>query len=65
MLAANVDTVFVVHPIAEPPNLRRLERELSLAWNAGAVPVIVLTKADLSAGPRRRVDGRRVDRARR
>jgi ribosome biogenesis GTPase len=31
VLAANVDTVFVVHPIAEPPNLRRVERELSLA----------------------------------
>ena len=38
VLAANVDTVFVVHPIAEPPNLRRIERELSLAWDSGAVP---------------------------
>lgn len=51
VLAANVDTVFVVHPIAEPPNVRRLERELSLAWDSGAVPVIALTKADLSADP--------------
>jgi ribosome biogenesis GTPase len=51
VLAANVDTVFVVHPIAEPPNLRRIERELALAWNSGAVPVIVLTKADLSVDP--------------
>jgi ribosome biogenesis GTPase len=49
VLAANIDTVFVVHPIAEPPNLRRIERELSLAWDSGAVPVVVLTKADLSA----------------
>lgn len=48
VLAANVDTVFVVHPIAEAPNLRRIERELSLAWDSGAVPVVVLTKADLS-----------------
>jgi ribosome biogenesis GTPase len=48
VLAANIDTVFVVHPIAEPPNLRRIERELSLAWDSGAVPVVVLTKADLS-----------------
>lgn len=47
-LAANIDTVFVVHPIAEEPNLRRIERELSLAWESGAVPVVVLTKADLS-----------------
>ena len=49
VLAANVDTVFVVHPIAEEPNLRRIERELALAWDSGAVPVVVLTKADLSA----------------
>jgi ribosome biogenesis GTPase len=48
VLAANIDTVFVVHPIAAPPNLRRIERELSLAWDSGAVPVVVLTKADLS-----------------
>jgi ribosome biogenesis GTPase len=51
VLAANVDTVFVVHPIAEPPNLRRIERELALAWNSQAVPVVVLTKADLSVDP--------------
>ncbi len=51
VLAANIDTVFVVHPIAGPPNLRRIERELSVAWESGAVPVVVLTKADLSADP--------------
>jgi ribosome biogenesis GTPase len=51
VLAANIDTVFVVHPIAESPNLRRIERELSVAWDSGAVPVVVLTKADLSANP--------------
>ncbi len=51
VLAANVDTVFVVHPIAEPPNVRRIEREMALAWDSGAVPVIVLTKADLSVDP--------------
>jgi ribosome biogenesis GTPase / thiamine phosphate phosphatase len=51
VLAANIDTVFVVHPIADPPNLRRIERELSLAWDSGAVPVVVLTKSDLSADP--------------
>ena len=56
VLAANIDTVFVVHPIAESPNLRRIERELSLAWDSGATPVVVLTKADLSADP----DGARV-----
>jgi ribosome biogenesis GTPase / thiamine phosphate phosphatase len=51
VLAANIDTVFVVHPIAGLPNLRRIERELSVAWDSGAVPVVVLTKADLSADP--------------
>ena len=51
VLAANMDTVFVVHPIAEPPNLRRIERELSMAWDSRAVPVVILTKADLSADP--------------
>ena len=51
VLAANIDTVFVVHPIADPPNLRRIERELSLAWDSGATPVVVLTKADLSVDP--------------
>lgn len=51
VLAANIDTVFVVHPIADAPNLRRIERELSLAWDSGASPVVVLTKADISADP--------------
>jgi len=51
VLAANIDTVFVVHPIAGPPNLRRIERELSVAWESGAAPAVVLTKADLSADP--------------
>ena len=51
VLAANIDTVFVVHPIAEAPNLRRVERELTLAWDSGAIPVVVLTKADLSPDP--------------
>lgn len=46
VLAANMDTVFVVHPIDVAPNVRRIERELALAWESGAVPVVVLTKAD-------------------
>ncbi|NTW29120.1 MAG: ribosome small subunit-dependent GTPase A [Coriobacteriia bacterium] len=51
ILAANVDTVFLVHPIDAGPNLRRIERELSLVWDSGAVPAVVLTKADASAAP--------------
>lgn len=47
VLAANVDTVFLVHALASPPNPRRLERELVLAFDSGAQPVIVLNKRDL------------------
>ena len=50
VLAANVDTVFVVHPAQPEPNLRRIERELALSWESGAVPVVVLSKADLYPG---------------
>ncbi len=47
VVAANIDVVFVVHAASAEPNLRRIERELALAWESGATPVIVLTKADL------------------
>ena len=48
-LAANIDVVFLTHSVASPPNQRRLERELVLAFDSGADPVVVLTKADLVA----------------
>lgn len=51
VLAANVDVVFVVQPLDGDPNLRRIERELALAWESGATPVVVLTKSDLSPDP--------------
>lgn len=46
-IAANIDVVVLVHSLASPPNQRRLERELVLAWDSGAMPVVVLTKSDL------------------
>ncbi len=46
-IAANIDTVGLVHALTSPPNQRRLERELVLAFDSGAAPVIVLTKSDL------------------
>ena len=46
-IAANIDVVFLVHSAASPPNQRRLERELVLAFDSGADPAVVLTKADL------------------
>lgn len=51
VLAANIDTVFIVHALTGPPNLRRLERELVLAYDSGATPVVVLTKTDLVVDP--------------
>lgn len=50
-LAANVDVVLLVHSLTNPPNQRRLERELVLAWDSGARPVVVLTKTDLVDDP--------------
>ena len=46
-LAANIDVVMLVHALTAPPNQRRLERELVLAFDSGARPVVVLTKTDL------------------
>ena len=51
VVAANIDTVFVTQSFENGPNLRRLERELVLAFESGADPVIVLTKADLADAP--------------
>ena len=47
VVAANIDTVFLCMSLNKDFNLRRLERYVSIAWNSGAVPVVVLTKADL------------------
>jgi ribosome biogenesis GTPase len=46
-LAANVDHVLLCLGLSGPPPVRRLERLLTLAWESGATPVVVLTKADL------------------
>lgn len=50
-LAANVDVVLVCAGLSSPPPVRRVERLLTLAWQSGALPVLVLTKADLCADP--------------
>lgn len=47
VVAANIDTIFLCMSLNNDFNLRRLERYLSIAWDSGAMPVIVLTKADL------------------
>jgi ribosome biogenesis GTPase len=50
-IAANIDVVFLVHALDTPSNQRRLERELVLAFDSGAEPVVVLTKTDLVDDP--------------
>ena len=50
VLAANVDVAFIV-AAATDINARRVERYLTIAWQSGAVPVVVLTKADLAQSP--------------
>jgi len=47
IVAANVDTLFVVASLHHEFNPRRIERYLTLAWDSGARPVVVLNKADL------------------
>lgn len=50
-MAANVDTAFILSSLNDDFKLNRLERYLSLVHEAGAEPVIVLSKADLCADP--------------
>jgi len=47
IIAANVDSVFLVCGLDGDFNARRIERYLAPAWDSGATPVIVLNKADL------------------
>lgn len=47
-VAANFDYVFIVQSLNQDFNPKRLERYLTLAWQSGAVPVILLTKLDLA-----------------
>jgi ribosome biogenesis GTPase / thiamine phosphate phosphatase len=47
VVAANVDVGFVVSSMNAELNLRRVERYLTLVWDSGATPVVLLTKSDL------------------
>ena len=51
LIAANVDTAFIVCSLNQDFNLNRIERYLSLVYEAGAEPVIVLSKLDLCSDP--------------
>jgi ribosome small subunit-dependent GTPase A len=51
VVAANIDIVLVVQSLTNGVNARRLERELVLAYDSGATPVVVLSKADTHPDP--------------
>ncbi|MBD2072172.1 ribosome small subunit-dependent GTPase A [Leptolyngbya sp. FACHB-671] len=55
IVAANIDTVFLMAGLDHDFNLRRIERYLVLAWESGAIPVILLNKADLCDAVEERV----------
>jgi len=47
VVGANLDTLFIVNALNQDFNVRKIERYLILAWESGAEPVVLLTKADL------------------
>jgi ribosome biogenesis GTPase len=56
IVAANINTVFIVGGLDGDFNVRRIERYLVVAWESGAVPVVVLNKSDLVEQPEQMVD---------
>ncbi|KAA0547142.1 ribosome small subunit-dependent GTPase A [Bacillus sp. BGMRC 2118] len=47
VIAANIDLIFIVSGLDENFDLRRIERYITLTYNSGAIPVIILNKVDL------------------
>ncbi|SET08833.1 ribosome biogenesis GTPase [Methanococcoides vulcani] len=47
VIAANIDTIFIVTAVGKDQNLRRLERYLTIVYSSGAKPVILVNKIDL------------------
>ncbi|EDX83395.1 conserved hypothetical protein [Synechococcus sp. PCC 7335] len=47
IIAANINTLFLMSGLDHDFNLRRIERYLVMAWQSGATPTIILNKADL------------------
>ena len=56
VLAANVDTVFLVSGLDHDFKIRRIERYLAVAWESGSLPVIVLNKADVCANVEKHIE---------
>jgi ribosome small subunit-dependent GTPase A len=61
VVAANVDTVFIVAPLVGRPRPRLLQRCLAMAWQSGATPVVLLTKADIATDVAARVAAAQAD----
>ncbi|KYF57600.1 ribosome small subunit-dependent GTPase A [Sorangium cellulosum] len=59
VLAANVDKVFIVTSLNGDFNLRRLERYIEVVLDSGALPVLVLNKADVCPDPERFIEAAR------
>ena len=57
VVAANVDIALLVASMNADLNPRRLERYLATAWQSGAKPVVVLTKADIAHDPEGDIEG--------
>jgi ribosome biogenesis GTPase len=55
VLAANIDVVWILGALTKELSARRMERYLAVAWDSGAEPVVVLTKADLGESDPERV----------
>jgi ribosome biogenesis GTPase len=49
VLAANMDVVAIIESLVPAPSVGKLERLLALAWQSGAIPAVLLSKADLAA----------------
>jgi len=56
LVASNFDYVFIMQSLNNNFNLNRIERYLSLAWQSGGVPVIILTKSDLVSNAQDYID---------
>ena len=53
VVAANIDVALIATAVVGDLNVRRLERYLTIAWESGARPVVVLTKVDLASADER------------
>jgi ribosome biogenesis GTPase / thiamine phosphate phosphatase len=56
VLAANIDTIFIVQSLDQNYNIKRMERYISMIYEMKAEPVILLNKSDLSVNPQEKLE---------